>query len=257
MRAPEGVVLEEEAAVLDDDVGLGLALVRGAGDGGDDLAVAVDVDDDAVLGELLLDEDDLLGALDDKVAARVEGALPEAREALLRLPLEGASVAAEHDRHVADLEGSLAVLALAHDDLLPAGVLDVDGDGGRVGDVPEAALLRRDLLDDVLLLVARLPDVDVEVLEVEVRDAVDRHALVALRAHDLLYLVVDEVVERVDVLLDEAADLEERRQELVLVLDRPDRGRHLGRVLQEQLLHRSPAWLLGCLLLLLLLLHHL
>lgn len=56
---PKGVVLEVEAAVLHHDVGLGLALVRGGGHRGRDLVVGVQVDDDAVLGQLLLDEDDL------------------------------------------------------------------------------------------------------------------------------------------------------------------------------------------------------
>ena len=61
--ARECVVFDVEAAVLDRDVRLALLLVRAAGHAGRHLAVAVRVDDDAVLGELLLDEDHLLRAL--------------------------------------------------------------------------------------------------------------------------------------------------------------------------------------------------
>ncbi len=59
----ERVVLEVDLRVLVHHVCLGLALVGGAGHAGRHLAAAVGVDDDAVLGELLLDQDDLLGAL--------------------------------------------------------------------------------------------------------------------------------------------------------------------------------------------------
>ena len=45
-----------------------------------DIALGVSVDDDAVLGELLLDEDDLLLPLDHEIAARVHWALACTRE---------------------------------------------------------------------------------------------------------------------------------------------------------------------------------
>jgi len=55
----EGVVLQVQLALGHDDAGLGFPLVRGAGDAGHDVVVAVCVDDDAVFAQLLLDQDDL------------------------------------------------------------------------------------------------------------------------------------------------------------------------------------------------------
>ena len=59
----KGVVLDEEAAVLDRQVRLALAVVRRAGDRRCESAAGVCVDQDAVLGQLLLAQDDLLCAL--------------------------------------------------------------------------------------------------------------------------------------------------------------------------------------------------
>ena len=53
----------QEAAMLDDHVGLGLALMRGAGDGGCDLLMRVHVHNNAILLQLFLHENDLLSAL--------------------------------------------------------------------------------------------------------------------------------------------------------------------------------------------------
>lgn len=64
-------------------------------------ALRTRVDDDPVLGQLLLDEDDLLGALDHKVAARVQGALPHTRQLLLALPCQHAPVAGGSVEHAA------------------------------------------------------------------------------------------------------------------------------------------------------------
>lgn len=62
------------------------------------------------------------------------------------------------------------------------------------------------------------------VLEVELRVDVARDLLVG--QDDLLEVDVDEVVERVDVLLDQPAHLEERRQELPLVLSAHQKVSH-------------------------------
>lgn len=70
----EGVLLQVDAVLLDDDVGLGLALVGGGGDGGVEEALVVLLDDDAVLLQLLLNENDLLVALHDEVSAWEESA---------------------------------------------------------------------------------------------------------------------------------------------------------------------------------------
>eukprot|EP00955_Chlamydomonas_euryale_P055687 356186-Chlamydomonas_euryale.AAC.2 len=94
-RLLERVVAQEDLGLGHCDVGLGLALVRGAGHARADLAVGVEVDDDAVLRQLLLDQDDLLGATDDKVAARVERALAQPCQLRLRLLVQHAPA----DRH--------------------------------------------------------------------------------------------------------------------------------------------------------------
>ena len=49
--------------MLDDHVGFGLALMRGAGDGGCDLLMRIHIHNDAILLQLLLHENDLLSAL--------------------------------------------------------------------------------------------------------------------------------------------------------------------------------------------------
>lgn len=67
-------------------------------------------------------------------------------------------------------------------------------------------------------------DADVGVLEVEVGVDVGRDARVG--AQDGLQVDVDKVVERVDVLLDEAFDGEEGRQEVPLVLQEGAESAH-------------------------------
>ena len=237
----EGVVPEVELPVLHRDVGLALAFVRRARDARAHLALGVDVDDDAVLAELLLDQDDLLRALDDEVPARVQRALAEPRELVLGFSRQDAPGAPEHERDAPDGDAADARLARPRDDLLPSGVLDVDGDGRGVRHVAQAALLRGDVLDDVVLLHARFADVDVRVLEVEVRVGVARDLLVRLGSDDLPDLLVDEVIERVDVLPDQAADLEERGEELVLILQRLHRRRERRGVAGEASVQRGIA----------------
>jgi len=51
----------------------------------------------------------------------------------------GAPVAAQHEGDAADVDGALAVGALAHHDLLATRVLDVHRDWGRIRDVPQPA----------------------------------------------------------------------------------------------------------------------
>lgn len=53
------------------------------------------VDDDAVLGQLLLDEDDLLGAPDDEVAPRVQRALTHTCQLLFVLASQHAPAGTE------------------------------------------------------------------------------------------------------------------------------------------------------------------
>ena len=70
-------------------------------------------------------------------------------------------VAAQHDGHATDFDSALAILALAHHDVLALGVLNVDCDGGCVGHVTQPAFLGREILLDKLILHARRPNIDV------------------------------------------------------------------------------------------------
>ena len=214
----EGVVSEVELPVLDHYVRLGLALVRARRHARANLPFVVYVYDYPVLAELLLDQDHLLGPLDHEVSARVERALSEPRELLLRFPRQDAAAGPKHEGYPPDGHPPDAVLAGVRDDLLTPRVFHVHRDRRRVGHISQAALLRRDFLHDEVLLHRWLAHLDVGVLEVEVRVGVARDLLVRLGGDDLLDLLVDEVVERVDVLPDEASDLEERGEELELVL---------------------------------------
>ena len=208
----EGVVLEVQLPVLHRQVGATLPLVGGAGHRATDDTLPVLFDDDAVLGELLLDEDHLLHSLDDEVAARVERALVQLGQFQVRLAGERAIGGPQHYGHASYGQ------ALPDNPLGSTGVLDVHGDGGAVRDVPETTLVGGDLSRDVEgLLDVGHPHRDVEVLEVERRVCVARDHLV--RPHDFFHVHVDEVVEGVDVLFNQAFHLQEGRNELPFLLD--------------------------------------
>jgi hypothetical protein len=87
------------------------------------------------------------------VCTRIERAFLQGGELLLVLAGENALAGLEHDRHAADDD------AVADHDLLAAGVLDVDRNGGRVGDVPQAAVLGGDGHGHEVLLDRGLADV--------------------------------------------------------------------------------------------------
>ena len=87
--------------------------------------------DHPVLAHLLLDEDHLLRAPDYEVAAGVVRALVEACQLGLGFAREDAVRGAEHYRQPTNGE------TVPDDPLLPPSVLNVHGDGGGVGDVPQ------------------------------------------------------------------------------------------------------------------------
>ena len=107
----------------------------------------VGLHNDTVLAELLLDEDDLLGALDDEIAAGIEGAFDHAREFCIGAPSEDTLIATEHDGEAAN--GGIALY-----NVLAACVVDGGEDGSAVSDVAQAALVRGDLLVDSVGLIA-------------------------------------------------------------------------------------------------------
>ena len=104
-----------------------------------DGSVVVHVHQDTVLRELLLHEQDLLGASDDEVAAGVVETLLHARELRGRLVAQDAFGGVQHDGELTDAESAL------HHDLIAEGVFDIDEDGRRVGETALATLHRGDL----------------------------------------------------------------------------------------------------------------
>lgn len=79
--------------------------------------------------------------------------------------------------------------------------MDGDQDGGTVGGVAEPAFVRGDtLVDRVCISAVREADDDVSVFEPKARVNVGGDFVIGLE--DVLDIYVDEVVERVDMLLD-------------------------------------------------------
>eukprot|EP00968_Pinguiococcus_pyrenoidosus_P008707 scaffold641_cov237-Pinguiococcus_pyrenoidosus.AAC.15 len=166
----KGVVLEEHASRLDEDVGPGLALVRAGDDGGTGLPLPVQLDDDPVLRELLVHVDDLLDALDHEVASGVEGALLHLGQFRLALAGQQALARAQHDGDPADRD------LLLHHDLVVARVAHVHVNHGGVRAVPQAALKRRDAaLHEVRVVHRGLAHVHVGVAQVELGVLVASH----------------------------------------------------------------------------------
>jgi len=79
-------VLEVDLGSLDDDVGFTLAFVRGTGHARSHLALPVDLDNNTVLGQLLLDEDDFFHTLGDKVTACPSARVREKKAIVTCLP---------------------------------------------------------------------------------------------------------------------------------------------------------------------------
>lgn len=161
----------------------------------------IDLDNDAVLAQLLLHEDDFLRAFDNEVSSRIERALCHSRQLRLGPASEHALVAPEHDGETADVH------VRAPNDILAARVLDRDEDRGAVRGVPQPALVRGNaLIDRVGVGPVREADYNVCVLEPEAR--VDVRGYLVIGLQDVLDVDVDEVVEGLDVLFDETFHFE-------------------------------------------------
>jgi hypothetical protein len=159
------------------------------------------LDDDPVLAQLLLDQYNLLGALNHKIPARIEWALVHPRQLLLRLTRQHTLVAPQHARYPADRH----IRPL--DEVFAARVLDRNVDRGAVRSVSQTALVRRDgLVDGVRVRAIGHADGDVRVFQPEAR--VDVRGDFVVGAKNVEKVNVDEMVERVDVLLYEPFDFE-------------------------------------------------
>ena len=97
-----GVVLQLQAARAQHDDGARLALVRGRRHARAHRALGVELEDDAVLAQLLLDQAHLFHALDDKVAARVVRALLHRLQLRLARVAQVAPVRPKHHRDAPD-----------------------------------------------------------------------------------------------------------------------------------------------------------
>ena len=182
----------------------------------DNLLLWVHLDNDSVLAQLLLHEDDLFGAVDDEVTTGVQRTFIQDTHLRGRLVGQHALGAAQHDRHPADGD------ALLEDSLSATYVFEIDLDGSGVGGITQSALLRGDGglngQDGILGLIGATWGADVDVGELDVEVVVDIAVDDGARLHDLPELDLDKIIEGIDVLLDQALDLEEGGDEIPLVL---------------------------------------
>lgn len=155
-------------------------------------------------------------AAHDEVPAGINRAFVQARQLSVRLARQNALSGAQHDWHPSNLD-----VFLPHS--LPASpVVDVDHDGRCVGHVPEPALVRRDRGAHILLTLGpRGPEHPDGVVPIPISNAgrrilhiLDPEILIDIAGDDLVghddvgQFSVDEVVERVNVLLYQSFDSE-------------------------------------------------
>ena len=215
----EQVVGQVEAIVFLDHSCARLLLVGGRGDlRAKILCLWVNLNNDPVLGHLLLDLDDFLHALHNEVASGVIRTLLDFGEVLSLGLGQPAVLRAEHDGHVTDQH-----VRLCHDPLALS-VLDVHVNGRRVSHVANAALMRHDFVLHGHLGNHGHPHVYVREFEKEALVLSLVQVLVNLedriRFHNVLDADLDEVVVRVDVLLHKTSDPQERWNQFPLILQR-------------------------------------
>lgn len=178
-----------------------------------------------------MDEDDLLGAVDNEVATWIDWALVEAFHFLLGFIGQDTLGAPKHDGQSAD--GN----APPPHNLLPPNIVEIYQDRRRVCTVSKPTFIRRDgrvpvdvdVFHSLFIDTAGFPNIYIRVpatqvsmclltikppsteyeLEEECRVDIAQHSLI--RFDDLLKLDLDEKVERIDVLFDQTFDLKEGR----------------------------------------------
>ena len=218
------VVLQIHATLLHDDVASTSTLrccardVRLGMEGGVEsyhhTTILVLLNEDSVLRELFLHQQHLLCTSNDEVTSRVvqtflrmasrAATYLHLRELGGRLVAKDTTTGLQHDGKLTDRN------ALLSHQLVPYGVLDVDEDGGAVGETSVATLIGRDsIVHNVgILLITRSIDVDVCVAETELGVHIAADLPVGLE--DFLHLDLNEKVERVNLLLYESSRLEQR-----------------------------------------------
>ena len=164
----------------------------------------VQLDDNPILAQLFLNKNHLLRPFDHKVASRIQRAFSHPRQLCRRFVGQNALAATQHDWEAPDID-------IALDNVPAASVVYGDDDWSAVRDIAKAAFVRSDPLVNCLRLVAvRESNVYIRVLEPETR--VDIRSNLVVRFDDIFYIGFDEIIERIDVLLDETFDFQESGQ---------------------------------------------
>ena len=176
-----------------------------------DILHRVNLDNDAILAQLLLDEYDLLSAFDHKIPARVERTFRHAGQLSFCPSRQNAFVTLQHDGKASNIHVG------SPDDGFASGVLDSDENGRTVRDVTKPAFMGCNaLVDGVRVRSVGEAHDNIGVFEPETGIDIGGDLVVSLE--DIFDVNVDEVIERVDVLLDESLDLEKGREQQPFVL---------------------------------------
>mmetsp|Transcript_18341 Transcript_18341/g.37543 ORF Transcript_18341/g.37543 Transcript_18341/m.37543 type:complete len:617 (-) Transcript_18341:125-1975(-) len=215
----QGIVFEEQPAILDENVGFRLSLPGRTGNRRRNAPrLGILFDDDPILGHLLLNQNNLLHSLDDEIPTGIVGTFLHLRQFPLGLAPQKALGRSQHDGHPSDHDFFL------DDDLTSAGVSHVDVDGGGVGAVSEAALEGRGLGGGVGVFVdGGFAHPAVGVAEVEFGVVVGADLAGGGGLHDLLHLHPHEMIEGIDMLLHQPPQLQKMRQHPPLLFQTPDR----------------------------------
>lgn len=96
----------------------------------DDALDGICLDDNSVLAQLFLDEDNLFCAFDDEITTWIQWTFGHACKLRLGTPRQDALVTTQHDGQTTDVH------VLSPHDILSAGILNRDEDGGAVRYIP-------------------------------------------------------------------------------------------------------------------------
>ena len=175
------------------------------------------LDNDTVFAHLLLYQDNLLCAIDDEVASRVKRTFMKPSHVHLRLTVEDTIRASKHHRHASNQH------FLAADLTVRSPVSNVNQNRGSVSGIPQTTLIGGDgrcpviarEIGNVLIQTSGFSHADVGEMQVEIGADIAQDG--SIRFDDLLQLDFQQVVERIDMLLDETFNLEKSRQKIPFV----------------------------------------
>lgn len=170
----------------------------------------VPLNDDTIFAQLFLHQDDLFRSLHDKISSGVKRTFSHLRQLSFTASSQYTLATSQHDRQSPNIDIPL-------DYSLAPSILNCDHDWCAICDVSQTTFVGSKLLiDSPHFISVRESDVDIDVLEKETR--VDIRGDFIVRFDDVFYVNIDEVVERVDMLLDKTFDLQKCRQKEPFVL---------------------------------------